>query len=106
MGLRSGPYDLIRKVDNMDGEVRQLETRFGIALGLLIALVTLVVTALAALLVVSIKNDKGFDLPAITTGDVGVIIALVALVAALAPVIGRVLLKTRANKDRSGRSKV
>ena len=105
VGLRSGPYELIGKVNNMEGEVRQLESRIGINLGLLIALVTLVVAALAALLGVSVKNAKGFDLPAITTGDVAVIIAAVALTAALAPWIGRVLLKPRANKGRSERSK-
>ena len=99
VGLRSGPYELIGKVESLEDEVHQLETRIGISLGLLIALVTLVVAALAALLGVSVKNAKGFDLPAITTGDVAIVIAAVALAAALAPLIGRVLLKPRANKD-------
>lgn len=105
VGLRSGPYNLIRQVEDIEGEVRQLESRIGLTLGLLIGLVTLVVTALAALLVVSINNSKGFDIPVVTTAGVGVIIGTVALVAAVAPLIGRVFLRFRANKDRNGRSK-
>ena len=105
VGLRSGPYDLIGQVKNVEDEVRQLESRIGVTLGLLIGLVTLVVAALATLLGVSVKNAKGFDLPAITTADVAVILAAVALATALAPWIGRLLLKPRVNKDGSESSK-
>ena len=74
-------------------------------LGLFIGLVTLIVAALAALLGISVKNAKGFDLPQITTGDVALIIAVVALVAALAPRIGHALLNRREDSENSGRSK-
>ena len=89
----------------MEIEVRQLEARFSTTLGLLIALVTLIVAAGAAFLAVSVKNSEGFDLPAINTGDVALIIAVVALVASLTALWVHWKLKLRTNSEESERSK-
>ena len=103
VGLRSGPYELIGKVESMENEVRQLEARFGTSLGILIALVTLIVAAGAAFLAVSAKNAGGFDLPGLSTGDVALILASVATVAWVVSLIYLWLSRPRKSREESER---
>ncbi len=105
VGLRSGPYELIGQVKRMETEVRQLESRFLTTLGLLIALITLMVASGAAFLAVSVRNAKGFDIPAINSGDVAIVVAVPALIAAVLSLICLWRAERRTHCNNSGCSK-
>lgn len=91
VGLRSAPYELLRKIERMEEDSEQFQSRFETNLGLLIGIITLVVAAGAVIIGVSLQESSNFDITQISTAGVALAVAAVALLASTAHLLTRVV---------------
>lgn len=91
VGFKSGPYEIIHNIGTVQEDFRRLQARIDTNIGLIIAIITLVVAAVAVLLAVALERSTDFDLTNISTSGVAVVLATVALLISSAHFLTRVI---------------